>query len=434
MMNEQPVSDPRPATRDARPLADWLAWQETLHPNPIDLGLERVARVFRALHPGPPPFTIITVAGTNGKGSSVALLEAMLAAGDYRVGTYTSPHLLRYNERIRLGGEEASDETIREAFERIDAVRAQTTLTYFEWATLAALDIFYRDPPQVAVLEVGMGGRLDAVNIVDADVALVTGVALDHMHWLGTDRESIAREKAGIMRAGRPAVFAQRDVPRSLLARAAELGVDLQVLGRDFDVSPGLAQWNWQGNGTRRTALPPPALRGRYQLDNAAGALAALAALDASLPVSQAAVREGLLSVRLGGRFQVIPGTVPRILDVAHNVEAARALADNLAEHRAAGATHAVVGMMADKDLEGMLDCLAPRVDAWYFGGLSIARAARPEQLAEALDAVAPHAARQCHESMREAYRAASAAARPDDRIVICGSFYTVAEVLAEPL
>lgn len=434
MTTEQPVSDPGPAIPNPRRLADWLAWQETLHPNPIELGLERVARVFRALHLGPPPFTVITVAGTNGKGSSVALLEAIFAAAGYRVGTYTSPHLLRYNERIRLGGEEACDESIREAFERIDAVRGQTTLTYFEWATLAALDIFYRDPPQVAVLEVGMGGRLDAVNIVDADVALITGVALDHMHWLGTDRESIAREKAGIMRAGRPAVFAQRDVPRSLLARAAELGVCLQVLGRDFDARPGAAQWDWAGSRTRRTALPPPALRGRYQLDNAAGVLAVLAALETRLPVDQAEVREGLLSVRLGARFQVIPGTVARILDVAHNVDAARALAENLAEHRAAGATHAVVGMMADKDLEGMLGCLAPRIDAWYFGGLDIARAARPERLAEALGAVAPDAARQCHQSVREAYRAASAAARPDDRIVICGSFYTVAEVLAEPL
>lgn len=415
-----------------RELRDWLSWQETLHPSPIDLGLERVARVLRVLHPDPPPFLVITVAGTNGKGSSVALLDAILSCAGYRTGAYTSPHLRRYNERIRLGGTEAEDAAIVEAFARIDAARGQTSLTYFEWATLAAFDLFYRDPPQVAVLEVGMGGRLDAVNILDPDVALITGVGMDHMHWLGADRESIAREKAGVLRPGRPAVYAQRDVPEALLARAAELGSPLQVLGRDYDYTLRQPGWDWRGPATSRTGLPVPALRGRFQLDNAAGVLAALAALDEILPVSQAAVREGLLGARLSGRFEVLPGEVPRILDVAHNPDSARALATNLMEHRVSGATHVVLAMMADKDIEGTLAELAPRVDAWYLGGLDIARAAGPARLAEALDKLGIAAPRQCHARVAGAYRAALSAARPGDRIVICGSFYTVAEVLAE--
>ena len=426
------TKDPRPATRDPRPLSDWLSWQETLHPNPIDLGLERVARVLRALHSEPPPFLIITVAGTNGKGSSVAFLDAILSQAGYRVGTYTSPHLLRYNERIRLAGEEVGDAAICAAFERIDAARDGTSLTYFEWATLAAIDLFYRDPPQVAVLEVGMGGRLDAVNVLDPDVALITGVGMDHMRWLGSDRESIAREKAGILRRHRAAVYSHRDVPRALFERATELQASLRVLGRDFDYSVQRDTWDWRGQDGRRASLPMPALRGRFQLDNAAGVLAALAALGDTLPVSQAAVRQGLLCAQLPGRFQVLPGEVSRIFDVAHNPDSAAALSENLANHRADGVTHAVLGMMADKDIEGTLRALAPRIDAWYLGGLDLPRAAAPARLEQALDSLRVTGPRQSHARVAEAYRAAVAAARPGDRIVICGSFYTVAEVLAE--
>lgn len=422
-----------------RELADWLAWQETLHPDPIDLGLERVRRVFRAMHPDSPPFRVITVAGTNGKGSCVAMLEAILSRAGYRVGTYTSPHLLRYNERIRIAGSEADDAALCESFARIDAARAGITLTYFEFGTLAALDLFWGASLDVAVLEVGMGGRLDAVNVLDADAALITSVGLDHTAWLGTDREAIAREKAGILRSGRPAVFGQRALPKTLAAEAEALGARLYVLGRDFAGDWGAENesvarsWAWRGPDSLRPSLPAPALHGCVQIDNAASVLMVLASLAEVLPVTQLAVREGLLGVQLPGRFQVLPGPITRIFDVAHNPDSVRVLAHTLARHGRAR-TLAVLGMMADKDIEGCIGPLAGQVDAWHLAGLETPRAAAPEDLARALETVAPGAPRQLHAQVAEAYRAACAAAQPGDRVLVFGSFHTVAAALAEAL
>ncbi|MDE3011290.1 MAG: bifunctional tetrahydrofolate synthase/dihydrofolate synthase, partial [Pseudomonadota bacterium] len=312
-----------------RDLAGWLAYLEHLHSKPIDLGLERVRAVLERL-PARRPVPVITVGGTNGKGSTTAFLEAILVAAGYRTGCYTSPHLLRYNERIRIDRRPASDADIVASFEAVECVRGDTPLTYFEFGTLAALHHFDQAQVDVLVLEVGLGGRLDAVNVVEPDCAVVTSVALDHMEFLGPDRESIAREKAGIFRAGRPAVFGEADVPASLAAHATDIGALLHVAGREFSHRSGGSQWHFQGPRGQQYSLPYPALRGAYQLDNACCALTALALLQDRLPVAQQHVREGLVGVTLPGRLQVLPGRPAVILDVAHNPHAAAALARSL--------------------------------------------------------------------------------------------------------
>ncbi|MEW6645599.1 MAG: bifunctional tetrahydrofolate synthase/dihydrofolate synthase [Pseudomonadota bacterium] len=418
------------ATLDA-----WLAWQETLHPSAIDLGLERVAAVLHRLHPAPPPFAVITVGGTNGKGSTVAMLDAILRAGGYRVGAYTSPHLLRYNERVRLDGNVVDDAALCTAFERIDQARGDISLTYFEFGTLAALDIFWQGGVDVAILEVGMGGRLDAVNVLDADVALVTTVDIDHAQWLGDTREAIAFEKAGIYRAGRPAVYGSVDVPHSLRQHAAAIGARLYCYGMDFGATPEGEGWRWWGGGQERHALPLPALRGRSQLQNAAGVLMALAAVAHRLPLDQAQIRAGLLAATLPGRFQIQPGEVVRILDVAHNPQAAAELAANLAAMPCAGRTLAVVGMLADKDMAGALGQLRDAIDHWYAAALQVPRGATTAQLTAALAAAGAGAERvtACGD-VAAALAQAQAAARAGDRIVVFGSFYTVAEALARPV
>lgn len=415
-----------------RSLADWLAYQERLHSQPIELGLERVAIVAErlgALHPAP---VVITVTGTNGKGSSVALLEAILRAAGYRVGAYTSPHLLRYTERIRLDGLEVDEAALCESFERVETARAETSLTYFEFGTLAAFDVFTRAGLDVAILEVGMGGRLDAVNIVDPDVALVTNVGLDHQAWLGTDREAIAREKAGIFRAGRPAVFGEADVPRSVEQRAAALGAPLHVQGRDFGYEAQGDTWSWWSANRARRALPLPALRGPFQLQNATGALMALELVADRLPVGQAELRDGLLAVSLPGRLQALPSSVQLLVDVAHNPHGAHALADALRAMPCRGRTHAVVAMLADKDIEATLAELAPLVSRWYGAGLAVPRGADAERMGQALRQAAGNAAVELRACVNEALRQAEKNAAPLDRIILFGSFYTVAAVLAE--
>lgn len=417
-------------------LADWLTWQETLHPSEIELGLERVAAVLRRLHPEPPAFAVITVGGTNGKGSTVAMLEAILRAGGYRVGAYTSPHLLRYNERIRLDGVEVDDAALCDSFERIDQARDDTSLTYFEFGTLAAIDIFQRRGVDVAILEVGMGGRLDAVNMLDADVALVTTVAVDHAQWLGETREEIAFEKAGIYRGGRPAIYGGSDVPQSLRAHADAIGARLYCYGSDFGAEPeGEGGWRWWGGSRQRHTLPLPALRGRSQVQNAAGVLMALELLADRLPLDQAQIRAGLLAVTLPGRFQMLPGEVSVILDVAHNPQAAAELAANLAALPCTGRTLAVLGMLADKDMAGAIRQLGRAVDHWYPGGLAVARGATAAQLGEALAAAGVASGRITPQAtVGAALAAARQAARPGDRIVVFGSFHTVAEALARPV
>lgn len=412
-------------------LDDWLAWQETLHPQEIELGLERVSQVFRRLHDQPAPFVVITVAGTNGKGSSVALLEAILLRAGYRTGTYTSPHLLRYNERIRLDGRTVDDTSLCQAFQRIDVARGTVSLSYFEFGTLAALDIFYHTLPEVILLEVGMGGRLDAVNIMDPDVALITSISRDHMDWLGQDREAIAREKAGIMRHGIPVICSDPEPPAAIAHQAAAIGACLYQLQQDFHYHSTDPVWTWCTRHQQRHDLPLPALRGEHQLQNAAGVLMALEVLAGRLPVSQQHIRQGLLAVQAPGRFQVIygEGDVTTIIDVAHNPASAAVLARQLEMWDKRGRIHAVVSILNDKDLYGMFAPLADCFDTWYLAETGAARSATAERLVEVLQPLTALPV-QCCASVAAAYTEARRHAASGDTIVIWGSFYTVAEAL----
>lgn len=412
-------------------LDEWLSWQEQLHPVGIDLGLQRPGKVLRAMGLEHPAHTVITVAGTNGKGSSVALLESILLAAGYRVGCYTSPHLLRYNERVRLMGEPVSDELLCQSFERIDQARGDTSLTYFEFGTLAALDIFARATLDVAVLEVGLGGRLDAVNLLDADVALITAIDIDHAAWLGNDRATIAVEKGGIMRPGHPAVCSDPQPPHSLLALAAQQGVPLSLLGRDYHYQADAEGWHWSSGALRRDALPLPALRGRHQLQNAAGVVMALQQLADRLPVAPQHLKQGLLAMQLAGRFQLLPGEPCTILDVAHNPQSAQVLADNLRTMPLSGDTHAVVAMLADKDLKATLHHLKGVVQRWYPAALAVPRGADAALLQQALAAIG-ESGEFAYPTVSAALVAARQQARPGDRIVIFGSFYTVAEAMLQ--
>ncbi|MBI3344130.1 MAG: bifunctional tetrahydrofolate synthase/dihydrofolate synthase [Gammaproteobacteria bacterium] len=433
-------------------LADWLSWQETLHPKKIDPGLERSGEVLRRMGLKPQAYTVITVGGTNGKGSSVAMLEAVLLAAGYRVGAYSSPHLLRYNERIRVNGIEATDDELCAAFARIDEARGGISLSYFEFGTLAAFDIFHRAELDVAILEVGMGGRLDVVNLFDADAALVTTIGLDHMEWLGPDRESIAAEKARIFRPGRPAIYGEADPPQSLVAHAKEIAAPLYCFKRDFDYKTQGQDWSWWGPGRVIEALPIPGLQGGFQLQNAAAVLMTLETLathrdvlvsreaghrerPAQLSVSGHDIKQGLSTVNLPGRFQVSTGTdmVTRIFDVAHNPHAAAALARTLREQPCAGRTLAVFSMLADKDIASVVREMRDVVDAWYAASLSVERGSSAERVAQHVRDVIPEAeVYSSHETVEQAYHAALLAAGAQDRIVVFGSFYTVAEALRQ--
>ncbi|MFL6567079.1 MAG: bifunctional tetrahydrofolate synthase/dihydrofolate synthase [Burkholderiales bacterium] len=403
-----------------KPLGEWLAYIERQHPKTIALGLERVARVFADLkiQIGCP---VITVAGTNGKGSTCAMLESILRAAGYRTGLYTSPHLLRYNERVRVAGVEASDEALAESFSAVEQARLEVPLTYFEFGTLAALWLFSRARIEAAILEVGLGGRLDAVNIVDPDCAVLTSVGIDHVDYLGATREEIGREKAGIFRPGRPAVIAEPDPPRSVLDAAG----DQLRLGKDFgyEVQPG--QWTYWGPGARRGGLAYPALRGRIQLANAAAAICALGTLE--LPVAMQDVRRGLAEVEIPGRFQVLAGRPQVILDVAHNAQAAKVLAQNLFDAGFAPETIAVCGMLRDKDIGAVLRELAPRVSRWHLASLPGPRGALASDLAAHL----PAEKKRLFDSPAAAFVAAKGLAGDGDKIVVFGSFLTVAEVMA---
>jgi len=409
-------------------LNDWLEWQETLHPSSIDLSLERVGQVADRLQCRAPAKVVISVAGTNGKGSSVAMLEAILLRAGYRVGCYTSPHLFRYNERLRLQGEPISDSALCESFARIDHARGENTLTYFEFGTLAALDIMARESLEVALLEVGLGGRLDAVNVVDADAALITSIGIDHTAWLGMDRDSIAREKAGIMRPAKPAVCGDADPPASLIAEADRIGALWRVLGADFSIKQAGRRWHWQGQRSRYRDLPEPALTGTHQLANAAGVLMVLEMLRECLPVTQTAIESGLKWVHLLGRIQTVPGRVEQVLDVSHNAQAAQALADALRQRPLPGKTHAVIGMLQDKDTESFVRVLEAAVSRWYPVGLQTDRAATAQQLAQRLASVVGMERVTTCESVAGAFKRLNAEVSPGDRVLVCGSFYTVAE------
>ncbi len=411
-------------------LADWLTWQQSFHPRWIDLGLERVRKVFKALRPDYRPPVTVTVGGTNGKGSCVAMLEAILRAQGMRVGAYTSPHLQRYNERIRIDGRPVTDAAIVDVFARIDAARGDTSLSFFEFATLAALELFAQAEVQVQLLEVGMGGRLDAVNIVDADVAVIASIDIDHRQWLGETRELIGLEKAGIFRPRRPAVIGDRDPPQSLQGYARELQVSLWRLGREFDHRQHGPSWDWFGPGGVFTSLPLPALPGRQQLDNAATVLAALSQLR--LAVTAEAIRRGLESVRLPGRYQFLPGQPPVLLDVAHNPQAAGLLAEYLRSHYAGRRILALFAVMADKDIEGMLERMGTAVDVWALAPLpDNPRAAKEERIAQAFLKVGLPPPLAGFQGCLDAFRPLEQLAGPEDLIVVFGSFVLIAAFLA---
>ena len=423
-----------PSLTSPQTLDDWLAHCEQLHPVAIDMGLERVKVVAdrMGLQLKCP---VITVAGTNGKGSTCAMLESILRQAGYRTGVYTSPHLVRFEERLRIGGETVDAAELVASFVTVARARvenAEVSLTYFEFSTLAILDVMARSNLDVAILEVGLGGRLDAVNIMDADCAVITSIDLDHMALLGDNRESIGFEKAGIMRAGRPVVVSDPVPPKSVLNRAKELGADLWQFGHDFNFSGDKQQWGWAGRGRRYSGLAYPALRGANQLVNAAGVLAALTALRDKLPVTAQAVRNGLAFVELPGRFQIIPGQPQLVLDVAHNPHSVAALAANLDAMGFFPTTHAVFGAMADKDLGPMLAKVNPLIDKWYFTDLPTPRAESAANLQAKWRAQNTRTDVVCANFANPvtALQAAIDAAEPTDRIVVFGSFFTVGGVL----
>lgn len=425
-------------------LHNWLSHLEGLHPKGqagIELGLERICAV-KAQLAQVQHCPVITVGGTNGKGSTCAYLEKIIGKAGYKVGCYTSPHLLAYNERVRVNGVSASDAALCAAFERVEAARLASgvRLTYFEFGTLAAWEVFAAAGVEAAVLEVGLGGRLDAVNAYEPDVAIVTTVALDHTEWLGPDRESIGFEKAGIYRAGKPALCADPQPPQRLLDHAAAIGADLRLIGRDFgferpgaETAENRLQWRWwcrKGDQMLRRSLAYPGLRGPTQLYNATVALAALEAIGDQLPVTMQAIRPGLIETELAGRFQVVPGKPAIVLDVGHNPQAIKVLADNLSSMGFFDHTHAVVGMLADKDIAGALAALRGRVDVWHAATLGGPRGTTADKLAAIIAASELGGEVICHESATAAMQAAKGRAGESDRIVAFGSFYTVAEAL----
>jgi len=403
-------------------LPDWLAYIERQHPQSIALGLDRVRQVFSALKIKI-SCPVVTVGGTNGKGSTCAMLESVLGFAGYRTGLYTSPHLLRYNERVRIAGREAEDATFAEAFAEVESARGSIPLTYFEFGTLAAFVLFSKANLDAAVLEVGLGGRLDAVNVVDADCAVLTSVGIDHVEFLGDTRETIGAEKAGIFRAGRPAVVADPDPPRSVLGSDAKL----LLLGRDFGYQPQGTQWSYWGPAGKRSGLAHPALRGAMQLRNASAAFAALDALREKLPIAMQDVRRALAEVTLPGRFQVLPGRPQVVLDVAHNPEAAAALAANLGDSGYSPETIAVFGMLRDKDIAGVVRAVASRITRWHLATLPGPRGADAGLLAGVLRELRIQTPIAEHGSVAEALAVAKNEAAENDKIVVFGSFLTVA-------
>lgn len=420
----------------------WLAHLESAHPVGIDMGLARIGKVKDALglrFDCP----VITVGGTNGKGSTCAMLESILRAGGYRVGCHTSPHLLEFNERARIDGQNATDDELLPHFEAVEAARTRlaepVSLTYFEFTTLAILHLFASRRLDAVILEVGLGGRLDAVNIVDADCAIVTSIDIDHTEYLGDTREKIAYEKAGIFRPGRPAICADPAPPQTLIDHAHAIGAELWLFGRDFryegQAGSERQQWSYVGPTLRRSALAYPALRGANQLINTSAAMAALEALRGRLPVSAQDVRLGLANVELPGRFQVLPGRPSVVLDVAHNPHAAAVLGQNLGSMGFFRYTYAVFGAMRDKDIEGVVKHLAGEIDHWCLTDLPLGRAASAQDLEKVLRTSGveegPDSSIARFASPAEAFQDALSRATEDDRIVVFGSFYTVAGVMA---
>ena len=409
-------------------LQEWLSYLEGLHPKTMDLGLERVAEVRRRLQLEP-AFPLIVVGGTNGKGSVCALLESILHAAGYRVACYTSPHLLDYNERVRINKRQATDAELCASFEHIEQARGDISLTYFEYGTLAAMQCFIARDVDVAILEVGLGGRLDAVNVFDGECAVVCSIDIDHAEYLGNTREKIAFEKAGIFRQGKTAIYGDPDMPEAIAGQADKVGANLLRLGQDFSFKTSELQWDFEGVD-KRSSLPYPALRGAFQMNNAATVLATLETLKEKLPVSMAAVRRGLTEVELAGRFQVIPGKPMLILDVAHNPHAARALAKTLSGMPESPMTYAVCAMLKDKDMAGVVREMMWQVDVWLVAGIAAVRGASADELAQVVRQEIVQGEVQSFASVTEALHHARKVAGENDRITVFGSFYTVAEAM----
>ena len=403
----------------SRSLVDWLSYLEAIHPANIDMGLTRVGEVARRLGVTTLPCKVITVGGTNGKGTSCAMAASILMAQGYRVGVYSSPHLLRFTERVRVNGAELADQAHCEAFAAVETARGDISLTFFEFATLAALWQFARANLDVLLLEVGLGGRLDATNVVESDVAVTTSIALDHCDWLGDTRERVAVEKAGIYRAGKPAISGEPEPPATIASEAMRIGAHLRQVGRDFRSETRGSGWDYHGLNTYLN-LPLPSL----PLMNAVTVLAALESLD--LPLGEAAIREGLASATLAGRLQLLQQSPTVYVDVAHNPHSAAYLAKRLRQMPCAGVRRAVVGMLKDKDMAGSLAELKGLIGQWHLATLGGPRGASASQLQLALGEEAT-----CHDSVMEAYRLALAQSDPLDMVIVFGSFYTVADVLA---
>jgi dihydrofolate synthase / folylpolyglutamate synthase len=415
-------------------LSDWLAHCAAMHPKTLDLSLERTVEVARALgiHFLVP---VITVAGTNGKGSTCAMLESIARHAGYRTGLYQKPELVHFTERCKINGHPVQEAELLPHFEAVERARGSTTLTQFEFTTLAIARALSMAEVDVVILEVGLGGRYDSVNAFDTDCAIITSIDLDHMEWLGPDRESIGLEKAQIMRPGKPCIVSDPVPPASVVKHGESIGADLWLVGRDFNHQGDRQQWSWSGRGRRYSGMSYPALRGANQLVNAAGAIAALIALKDRLPINAQAVRTGLALVELPGRFQIVPGQPALVLDVAHNPHSVSALAANLDAMGFYPRTHAVFGAMADKDIPGLLARITALVDAWHLCPLPNPRSARVDELAAMVSASAqgriggaPRV--ETHADPAAALAAAVASADPADRIVVFGSFHTVGGVL----
>jgi dihydrofolate synthase/folylpolyglutamate synthase len=411
-------------------LGKWLEWQESLHFTAIELGLERCRRVANNMGLLKPSYNVISVAGTNGKGSSVILLDKILRNAGYKVGRYTSPHLVKYNERICINGEEVTDDELCESFDRIDRARGDISLTYFEFGTLAALDLFRQHNVELAILEVGLGGRLDAVNVLDADVALVTSIDIDHQQWLGDNRESIAREKAGIFRNKAIAVCSDPNPPQSLLDCASALGTPLSIAERDYSFSSNKNTWSWKSANLSFEELPRPMQYCDFQLQNASGVLMVLDKIQHEYPVSKVNIEQGLNSFRIDGRMQIIPGEVAKILDVAHNSQSVKALVNNLKEIPCVGQTHMLVGMLKDKAHTEVLKVLSEVADSWSIITLFVDRGCDAKTLMTDLESLGNKKKVTEFKNVDEALSELHQTSMPGDRIVITGSFLTVGAAL----
>ncbi len=416
-------------------VAQWLTWQESLNPKEIELGLDRVIQVKQSLGLNSFDFIVVTVAGTNGKGSSIAILSSILNAAGYRVGTYTSPHLLRYNERITINGQDITDQELCGVFDLVDRARGDISLTYFEFGTLAALVSFNKaNELDIVLLEVGLGGRLDAVNAFEPDITLITTIDIDHTDWLGDTRESIAKEKAGILRKNIPLVYNELNPPQSLLQEVKRLDVKAYYYGVDYkyDRESDSDTWAWNGPERIYNNLAKPSLLGEIQYLNASGALMVLNLLSEKFAVESEAINLGLRQLKLAGRYHLIHQQYDHIFDVAHNVQSAAQLAKSLSKNRCKGRTHAIFAMLSDKDMAGVINEMTPEIDLWHVPQLYNPRAVSAQIISDAIASIVENniPVNVCS-SVTETYQQVFAVMKENDRVVIFGSFYVVADILA---